>query len=246
MIHPLFSILYFTLIIMILKVPYVLALCDVFQQHGVPLGVATRIGGQKSLFNCKAPKLIQSIVRYSPASEAVAIEILHEFHKVPRLKNLGSIPLLYECSPLADRVPVALALNSQADTDTEAEAGAGVEAPDHYHQWAQSVVMALEGLTECQISMELKPVLNLTSEYLDHLIIAGLSSFYEYDLPLIVSCNTTVCNPDGKKTPQTSLCPSPNVVRTLAHIRELIGESKWNQGALKKLVHHRCSVEDFH
>jgi hypothetical protein len=58
-------------------------------------------------------------------------------------------------------------LNPEADAE-EAEA----------NQWAQSVVTALDGLTEHQISIELKPVLDLTSEYLNHLLIAGLSYFY--------------------------------------------------------------------
>jgi hypothetical protein len=63
-------------------------------------------------------------------------------------------------------IPVAPVLN--ADTEFEADA----------NLWAHSVVMALHGLTEHQISMELKPVLNLASDYLFHLILAGLSYFY--------------------------------------------------------------------
>jgi hypothetical protein len=55
-----------------------------------------------------------------------------------------------------------------------------------------------------KLSMELKPVLDLASEYLTHVLIAGLSLYNdEIDLPL--NCST-VRNPGGKKTPQVSVC----------------------------------------
>jgi hypothetical protein len=53
-------------------------------------------------------------------------------------------------------------------SDADADAG----------QWAQAVLIALHGLTERQLPMELKPVLDLASEYLTHLLVAGLSYIY--------------------------------------------------------------------
>jgi hypothetical protein len=90
---------------MALKAPFILALCEAAQQPGVvSFGVVTRTGSLTSTFSVKAPKLIQSLVRFSPARETVAIEFLNEFHKVSRLRNLGSVLLLSEYSPLVDRV----------------------------------------------------------------------------------------------------------------------------------------------
>jgi hypothetical protein len=42
-------------------------------------------------------------------------------------------------------------------------------------KWAQAVLEAVHNLNEQQLSMELKPVLDLASEYLTHLLIVGLS-----------------------------------------------------------------------
>jgi hypothetical protein len=72
---------------MSLKAPYLLALCDVVPP-GV-LGVAARLGTQSSIFNLDAARLIRSIVRFSPATESVAIEFLGELRKSSRLHQLG-------------------------------------------------------------------------------------------------------------------------------------------------------------
>ena len=144
-----------------LKAPYILALCEAAQQSSVTFGPATRLGTQSSTFNIDTAKVIHCIVRFSPATESVAIQFLNEFEKVSRLRHLGSVPLLSEYSPLADGVPVAPVLSDGADPDPR--------------QWAQAVLRAVHNLTEQQLSTELKPVLDLASEYLTHLLIAGLS-----------------------------------------------------------------------
>jgi hypothetical protein len=53
-----------------------------------------------------------------------------------------------------------------------------------------------------------------------------------------------VRNPGGKKTPQESICPSSDVVRSLARITQLISDARRSQGALKKLVRHRFQYSD--
>jgi hypothetical protein len=154
-----------------LKAPYILALCEAAQQPEVvvPFGVVIQIGGprggQGTSYTFGALCLIQSIVLHSLARETVATEFLKEFHEVSCLKDIGSVPLLSEFSPLADRVPVAPLLDAEAEADA--------------NQWADSVVKALHSLTEDQISTELKPVLNLASDYLSHLILAGLCYLYQ-------------------------------------------------------------------
>ena len=54
--------------------------------------------------------------------------------------------------------------------------------------WAQDVLMAVCDLDQEQLSLELaselKPVLDLASEYLTHLLIAGLSSKMKFGLLL--------------------------------------------------------------
>ena len=73
--------------------------------------------------------------------------------------------------PLAERVPVASVLSGEAGTDV--------------HQWAQDAIGALRGLDQEQLSTMLKPVLDLASRYLTHLLIAGRSKYNEIDLALI-------------------------------------------------------------
>jgi hypothetical protein len=80
---------------MTLKAPYILALCEVAQQSGVGFGLAHRLG-TASNFNVDAAKVIHSVVKFSPATESVAIEFLSEFQNASHLRHLGSVPLLFE------------------------------------------------------------------------------------------------------------------------------------------------------
>lgn len=106
--------------------------------------------------------------------------------------------------------------------------------------WAQDVLMAVRDLDQEQLSLELKPILDLASEYLTHLLIAGLSSKMKFGLLLIVSCDTTVRNPGGIKTPQESQCPTPKVLKSSACVTALIDDAVIirSQAALKTLVRH--------
>jgi hypothetical protein len=117
-------------------------------------------------------------------------------------------------------------------------------ADEDTHQWAQAVLMALHNLDPQQLSMELKPVLDLASEYLTHLLIAGLSCIIKLTCCLMHRI-TTVQNPGGKRTPQESVCPTPDKVQPLAHIMALINEAviERTQAALKTLVRHYLPVD---
>jgi hypothetical protein len=86
---------------------------------------------------------------------------LNEFQKVSCLHHLGSAPLLFEYLLFADAVLVASVLSGEAGADA--------------NQWAQDVLMAVRDLDPQEVPMALKPVLALASEYLTHLLIAGLS-----------------------------------------------------------------------
>jgi hypothetical protein len=77
-----------------LAAPYLISLCDAAQNSDFSFGVASRLGTQSSTFNVDAAKLIHSIVTFSPASESVAIEFLHEFQKVWGIEYLGKVPLI--------------------------------------------------------------------------------------------------------------------------------------------------------
>jgi hypothetical protein len=52
------------------------------------------------------------------------------------------------------------------------------------NQWAQDVLANIQGLDVDQLSQQLQPVIDLASQYLTHLLIAGLSHFM---CPLTVS-----------------------------------------------------------
>ena len=144
---------------MALKAPYLLALCDAAQETNMTFGLARGIGAQGSTFDLQAAKVIHSLVTFSPASESLAIEFLTEFQKVTALEHLGSTSLFLEYLPLVDGVTVAQVLSGEADPDV--------------HQWAQDVIEALRGLTQRQLSM--RPVVDLASEYLTHVLITGRS-----------------------------------------------------------------------
>ena len=69
------------IILMVLKAPYLLALCVIAQSSNVFFGLATRLGTQSSTFDVDAIRVIHSIVTASPAPESVAIVFLREFAK---------------------------------------------------------------------------------------------------------------------------------------------------------------------
>jgi hypothetical protein len=79
-----------------LTAPYLISLCDAAQNSDFSFGVTSRLTTQSSTFNLDAAKLIRSIVTFSPASESVAIEFLHEFQKVWGINHLGKFPLIYK------------------------------------------------------------------------------------------------------------------------------------------------------
>ena len=152
---------------MALKAPYLLALCDAAQleETNMIFGMARRIGTQSSTFDLHAAKVIHSLVTFSPASESLAIEFLNEFQKVDALGHLGSISFLSEYLSLLDGITVGLVLSGEADPNVP--------------QWAQDAIEALRGLTQQQLSVQLKPVVDLASEYLTHVLIAGWSYIME-------------------------------------------------------------------
>ena len=102
--------------------------------------------------------------------------------------------------------------------------------------WARQVMdfLSLE-FTENQRSVELEPVADLASHMLSHLLIA--STLLHLLIYLYLVLITIARNPGGKKTPQESAHPSPNINR-LQKIRELLDEAitKRSQSALKHLV----------
>ena len=89
--------------------------------------------------------------------------------------------------------------------------------------------------TNNQRSVQLKPVVQLASHMLSHLLIASTSLHLLFILHLVL--NTIARNPGGKKTPQESTHPSPDI-RRLRRIGDLLDEAitKMSQSALKDLV----------
>src|SRR6267143_1141452 len=101
---------------------YLLALCDTAQSSNFSFGVASRLGTQSSTFNIDTAKLIHSIVKFSPASESVAIEFLHEFHKVPGITHLGNFVFMQELiSGLMETVSPVVSLQSELEPQQWAE-----------------------------------------------------------------------------------------------------------------------------
>ena len=124
-------------------------------------------------------------------------------------------------------------------TTVESVVSGGDESPDT-QQWAQEVLDTLNKLTERQRSVELKSVVDLASEYLSHLVLAGMFiSWVHLQFPMF--CISTVRNPGGKKTPQTSVLPTPGIVQDLIRIQNLIDRAAVHrdQSALKKLVRYQ-------
>ena len=143
---------------MTLIAPYLLGLCGAAQQSGVEFGPATQLGAKNSTFNISAVKVIHSVVTFSPAGERVAMEFMQQFQKVSAMNRPGSVSLISEYL-LADGVRVESVLSGQSEPDVG--------------QWAEEVLDLLRPLTPRMISVALKPVLDLATEYLSHLLIAG-------------------------------------------------------------------------
>ncbi|KAI9463124.1 hypothetical protein HD554DRAFT_2175618 [Boletus coccyginus] len=92
-------------------------------------------------------------------------------------------------------------------------------------QWAQEILALLRERKPDEIKAELNPTLDLATEYLNHLLIATR-------------------NPGGKKTPEESTHPTPDIAR-LRSIKELLDDAtiNRNQSALKTLV---CRRDGYH
>jgi hypothetical protein len=86
-----------------------------------------------------------------------------------------------------------------------------------------------------ELEAELKPVLNLATEYLNHLLIASRVQRPQLDLCLMLV--RIARNPGGEKTPQESTRPTPDIDR-LRDIKALLDDATINgkQSALKTLV----------
>ena len=214
--------------------PYLQALCNVTQLQNIPndiFGVAIRLGVQHSAPNLPAARVIHSLVEFSPAAETLAIEFLNEFRKVTPFETLGSISLIFEYLLLVDHITVGLVLSGGAEPNAQ--------------QWAQGAIQAFcnyaQPLNDHQRALLLKPIVDLTSEYLTHVLIAGWSYLMKLILLLIL---LTVQNKGGTRTNQVSAVPTPGLLQELGDIIRLIkcATCKQDQAALKKLVCHHFQV----
>jgi len=68
---------------------YLISLCILAQESQESFGIATRIGASNSKFNVEATKVIHSILTFSPAPNAVAVEFLRELENVKGIAFLG-------------------------------------------------------------------------------------------------------------------------------------------------------------
>jgi len=102
-------------------------------------------------------------------------------------------------------------------------------------QWAAQILALLRNFDEDVLKTELQPVLDLATEYLNHLLIASMSLHLFLNLRLILVAIAR--NPGGKKTPQETAHPTPDITR-LQTIQELLNEATIGrkQSALKTLV----------
>ena len=197
---------------------YVLALCEAINASPViSLGTAVRIDTPNSFEN-DASKIIQSLVTFSPAPEAVPVEVLNELQKIDGLAPLSKL-LIWMQIGVSERYAV---LSLQFPTPSD--------------QWAGEVIQLLRtNFNRRERARALENVTNLASEYLSHLLIASMSSFHCLDFePSLIELAR---NSGGKKTPQMSVNPSPDRNRTLG-IQKLLHEAntRRDQGALKELV----------
>ena len=147
---------------MILAAPYLLSLCDLAKISGFSFGIISRLYTQTSTLKVEASRLIRDIVTFSPASESMAIEFLYEFEKVSYLKDLGmpNVPLVTLIK--TDHFPIVRPVRS-------------LESKIQPEEWAREVFALLYNCETQLLEVELKPVTDLATEYLNHLLIASKS-----------------------------------------------------------------------
>ena len=77
--------------------PYPLALLQLMREQAsaeiLPLGMATRVGVEKSAFNVPAHRLLEALINYSPSPDTIAREFLVELGKcgLSVVESLGSM-----------------------------------------------------------------------------------------------------------------------------------------------------------
>ena len=98
-------------------------------------------------------------------------------------------------------------------------------------QWAEEILALFRSFDEDVLKTALQPVLDLANEYLNHLLIASMSLYLFFNLRL--NFLPIARNPGGKKTPQETAHPTPDIT-----IQELLTEATISrkQSALKTLV----------
>jgi hypothetical protein len=147
-----------------LAAPYLISLCDAVANSDLSLGVVTtRLGVQSSTFKLDAATLIKSIVTFSPASESVAIEFLFELQKVSGFGDLSNVPLI--CGSPFSGLMTLLSLLQSCVCDLNLSLSSGLK-----RFWRYSVIF-----DEDVLKTGLQPVLDLATEYLNHLLIASMS-----------------------------------------------------------------------
>jgi hypothetical protein len=93
---------------------YLITLCNAAQQPDLeePFGVVVRIGLSDSKFKAATTKVIHSILTFSPAADAVAVEFLNELSKVTGMAGLGTwslcIPVGFSETKMGTVDPVSL------------------------------------------------------------------------------------------------------------------------------------------
>ena len=68
---------------------YLISLCTLAQESQESFGIALRIGASNCKFNVEATKVIHSILTFSPAPDAVAVEFMNELERVKGIAFLG-------------------------------------------------------------------------------------------------------------------------------------------------------------
>jgi hypothetical protein len=80
-----------------LLAPYPLALLELMIREepsaDLPLGIATRLGVEKSAYNVPAHRFLEALIHHAPSPDTIAGEFLVELGKcgIPVVKSLGSI-----------------------------------------------------------------------------------------------------------------------------------------------------------
>ena len=77
--------------------PYPLALLQLMREQAsaeiLPLGMATRVGVEKSAFNVPAHRLLEALINHAPSPDTIAREFLVELGKcgLSVVESLGSM-----------------------------------------------------------------------------------------------------------------------------------------------------------